>query len=148
MFSNLSLLLLNFLLTSFLTGLIWFVQVVHYPIFSRVSPESFSAFHAAHMHLTGRVVILPMLAELGLAFVLAFRLGGWMSWTCLVLVLVAWFSTFLLSVPAHSQLGNGFDLPTIQRLVSTNWIRCWAWTIRAALLFFMLLHFFEQHLKG
>lgn len=146
--STLFLLLLNLLFTGFMTGLIWFVQIVHYPIFARVAPDYFRGFHAAHMSLTGRVVILPMLIELGLAFVLAFRVSGWMSWAALALVGVAWLSTFLFSVPAHGQLGEGFNAEAITRLVATNWIRCWAWTLRAGLLVYMVVRFFLEQQVG
>lgn len=146
LYSSLVLLLGNLVVTGFLTGLIWFVQVVHYPIFARVRPENFHIFHAAHMSLTGKVVILPMLAELGLAFVLAFREGSWLAWLALGLVGVAWLSTFFLSVPAHGALGKGFDAAAIERLVSTNWIRCWAWTIRTGVIAYLILRFFEQNL--
>ena len=45
--------------TLFMTGLIWFVQVVHYPLFDRVDPDSFRRYHADHTIATGFVVILP-----------------------------------------------------------------------------------------
>ena len=64
------LLISNLMITGFLTGLIWFVQVVHYPIFGNVKPENFPNFHHAHTFLTGKVVALPMLIELVLAIVL------------------------------------------------------------------------------
>ena len=44
--------------TLFMTGLIWFVQVVHYPLFSEVEPGDFLRYHAAHPRRTTRVVLL------------------------------------------------------------------------------------------
>jgi hypothetical protein len=38
------LLLANLVLTAFLTGLIWFVQVVHYPIFLQVKEADSAPF--------------------------------------------------------------------------------------------------------
>ena len=52
-----------------MTGVIWFVQVVHYPLFARVAPESFTTYHAAHVRRTSWVVVGPMLLELLSAFV-------------------------------------------------------------------------------
>lgn len=140
MFSLQFLLLINLTLTAFLTGLIWFVQVVHYPIFLRVRPENFTAFHQAHTGLTSQVVILPMLLELGFAFALAFKENtGIMAWFAFALVGIPWASTFFLSVPLHNALHTtGYDPSLIQRLVNTNWIRCWAWTLRTGLLCWML----------
>ncbi|MGF1533087.1 MAG: hypothetical protein ACFCUI_05255 [Bernardetiaceae bacterium] len=132
------LLLANLLVSAFLTGLIWFVQVVHYPIFSRVSPENFIRFHETHTALTGRLVVLPMLLELALGLVLALSHPHWTTWLALALVVVAWLSTFFLSVPLHGQLHGGFDAEAITRLVQTNWIRCLAWTARALLLLWLV----------
>ena len=56
-------LLVNVASTLVLVGLIWFVQVVHYPLFARIGMEEFSRYHAAHTRATTRVVALPMLAE-------------------------------------------------------------------------------------
>ena len=50
--------------TLFMVGLTWFVQVVHYPLFSRVDPDSFPAYHEEHSARTTWVVAAPMLIEL------------------------------------------------------------------------------------
>ncbi|MDX1579501.1 MAG: hypothetical protein R3266_13530, partial [Gemmatimonadota bacterium] len=44
-------------------GLIWFVQVVHYPLLARTDGSAFRAAHRFHTDRTGRVVIPLMLAE-------------------------------------------------------------------------------------
>jgi hypothetical protein len=49
--------------TLFMVGVIWFVQVIHYPLFSRVGPEKFSVYSEAHSRLTTYVVGSPMLVE-------------------------------------------------------------------------------------
>jgi hypothetical protein len=52
--------------TLFMIGVIWFVQVVHYPLFSRVGPEKFSLYSEAHSRLTTYVVGPPMLVGKGI----------------------------------------------------------------------------------
>ena len=47
------------------------------------------------------------------------------------LVLVVWCSTFTLQVPIHKRLQAGKDKSKIKRLVSTNWIRTIAWSLKA-----------------
>ena len=47
--------------TSALFGLIWIVQVVHYPLFGRVGREGFAAYESAHR---GRKTILGKIAQL------------------------------------------------------------------------------------
>ncbi len=58
-----------------LLGLIWTIQVVHYPLFKEVGKESFIAYHERHMRFITWVVGLLMLAEVGSAAVLL-NLGG------------------------------------------------------------------------
>ena len=49
--------------TLIMVGVIWFVQVVHYPLFSRVGPEKFSLYTEAHPRLATYVVGPPLLVE-------------------------------------------------------------------------------------
>jgi uncharacterized membrane protein len=136
----------------FLAGLIWFVQVVHYPLFARVGSESFHRYHLEHSRLTTFVVAGPMLAEAGLALWILFvrppAVPAWAGWLGAVLVAVVWLSTAFLQVPKHRQLGRGFSGPAQQALVRTNWIRTWAWTGRALLSLFMLWRALAQTAAG
>lgn len=118
----------------FMTGLIWFVQVVHYPLLSRVGTES-TRYHAAHMTRTGWVVAAPMLSELVSSVSLSLLGVGpaWQRWPGLALLAIIWGATALLLVPAHDALSRGFDPAVHRRLVATNWIRTAAWTGRSAL---------------
>ena len=68
------LLLLNAAATLFMTGLIWFVQVVHYPLFGSVGDGGFDRYAALHARRTTWVVGPPMLLELVTSFGLVFRL--------------------------------------------------------------------------
>jgi hypothetical protein len=118
----------------FMTGLIWFVQVVHYPLLARVGSES-TAYQIAHMKRTTGVVAVPMLAELTSGVVLA-ALGtgpAWQRWPATVLLAVVWLATLTLLVPAHDALARGFDGRIHRRLVAANWLRTVAWTLRSAL---------------
>jgi hypothetical protein len=46
-----------------MTGLIWFVQVVHYPLFRAVGSSGYAAYQERHMRLTKVVVVPRMLLE-------------------------------------------------------------------------------------
>ncbi len=125
------LLLVNAAATLFMTGVIWFVQIVHYPLFARVGAGVFSDYERDHAQRTGWVVGVPMLVELAAAVATAVVLGGALAWVGLALLVVVWLSTGLLQVPAHRRLQRGFDAATHRRLVATNWVRTVAWTTRA-----------------
>jgi hypothetical protein len=130
------LLLLNFGLAAYLTGVIWTVQLVHYPSFAQAARETFPAFHRQHSSRISWVVLGPMVLELGLAIWLAWqgRALGQGVWWALGLVLLIWAATFLLSVPFHNRLARGYDYVAIDGLVRTNWLRTLAWTARLGVL--------------
>ena len=121
----------------YMCGLIWFVQVVHYPLHGMVGTDSFVRYQAAHVRRTAWVVIGPMLVELFSALLLIACIPKEKYYALPIvgglLLLKAWVGTALLSVPAHRKLEQGFDDKAHLRLVSTNWVRTFAWTVRAPL---------------
>jgi uncharacterized membrane protein len=121
-----------------MTGLIWFVQVVHYPLLRAVGSSGYAAYQEQHVRLTSLVVAPLMLLEAATALWLVYDRPGFVSsaqaWTGLGLLAVIWSSTALLSVPRHEALRHGFDASAHAALVATNWIRTAAWTGRSVLL--------------
>lgn len=115
-----------------LFGLIWTIQLSHYPAFQFIEDEKFLAFHQHHTSSITLVVMPLMLLELALSIWLVYQ-QGW-NWSIpLFLVIAIWASTFLIQIPLHHQLGSGKDLTIIQKLVYTNWIRTILWTTKALL---------------
>ena len=124
--------------TLFMCGLIWFVQVVHYPLFSRVGHDAFPEYERRHVRWTGFVVGGPMIVELIAAAALAAVDGGVLAWLGLAMLGVIWLSTWRWQVPAHRALGHGFDAVAHRRLVRTNWVRTIAWSLRAPIALLLL----------
>ena len=129
--------LLHAVATLAMVAIIWFVQCVHYPLFQFVGAAAFTSYEAAHVQRITWLVAPTMFVELGTALVLAVlgspRLSSWELWVGLGLLAVIWGSTFLLQVPIHGQLREGFDGRSLRRLVATNWVRTVAWTGRGVL---------------
>lgn len=119
--------------TWFMVGLIWFVQVVHYPGFAAVPDEAFAEYAGKHVHRTGFVVGPPMLVEAGSAIALVYLYPTALAWIAFALLFLVWISTAALSVPAHDRLQKSRDPAVIRRLVRTNWVRTIAWSIRGLL---------------
>lgn len=124
-----------------MVGLIWFVQVVHYPLFAKVDRASFTAYEQRHTALTTWVVAPPMLIEGATAVTLFwFRppsVEASSVWIGIGLLLVVWSSTALIQVPCHHVLSHNFDSKVHQRLVWTNWLRTVAWSLRGLLVLYM-----------
>lgn len=130
--------------TLFMTAVIWFVQVVHYPLFAQVGPSAFPSYEAAHVRRITFVVMPAMLLELGTAVALvgfgSAQLGPVAAATGLGLLVVIWGSTGLIQVPLHSRLGQAHSEALVSRLVMSNWVRTGAWTARAAIVVVGLAH--------
>ena len=127
-----------------MTGLIWFVQIVHYPLFARVGDDAFVSYARRHATLTGYVVGGPMLLELitaSAALVPSLRpnfMSAVQSICSVVLLAMIWATTGLLQVPLHERLGLARDGALIEQLVRGNWIRTVGWSLRSLLLLLWL----------
>ena len=126
-----------------MVGLIWMVQIVHYPLFDQVGEEDFVAYQKRHQTRTTFVVGPPMLTEAFSSVLLAWYppTGAKMSLILagIALVFVIWISTAAIQVPCHGKLVEGFDEKVHRRLVRSNWIRTIAWTARGVLTVWILL---------
>lgn len=133
----------HLLLTWLMTGVIWMVQLVHYPLFSYVERERFSAFESQHTARISWIVMPAMLLELASAVWLVWApvgmLGARLGWLNVSILAGIWLSTFLFSVPQHTRLHRGFSEEAHARLVQTNWFRTCLWSIRAVGLGWVLL---------
>ena len=125
----------HLLSTTAMVGLIWFVQVVHYPLFAAVGTDQFLAYEAAHTRRTSWVVGPFMAVEGAMALtLLAFPgdgLGRALPLLGVALLGIVHASTVLLQVPAHRRLSAKADAATMRRLVASNWIRTVGWSARA-----------------
>ncbi len=134
-----ALLLSHALATWGMVAVIWFVQVVHYPLFAAVGLDAFVRYEALHTSRISLIVMPLMIAELAGAAALALSpeplpfAGRTERVVGLGLVLAIWASTFLLSVPEHGRLAGGFDADAHRRLVATNWVRTVLWSARGVL---------------
>ncbi len=132
------LLLANLAATWTMVGVIWTIQIVHYPLFDRVGAAGFPRYAADHNALITLVVGPTMLLEAATTALLLLawptELPGWMPWVGAALLAIIWGATAFLSVPQHTILGAGFDEAAYRALVGTNWVRTIAWTLRGALM--------------
>ncbi len=123
-------------------GIIWFAQIVHYPLFSRVGKDSFTEYQTANLFLTILVVIPLQGIELLTALLLVWNPPAGIlplqTWINLVLIGITWLSTATLQVPSHFKLSRGYETKTFNLLVSSNWIRTVMWSVRGGIVFWML----------
>lgn len=133
-----SVLVLGTAATWAMVGLIWMVQLVHYPMLARLSALSPVASAVEHQRRIAWVVGPLMAVEAATALILLVdrpaTIGVASAWVAAALLGAALLSTALVQVPLHSQLAQGHDERVARRLITTNWVRTAAWTGRGALL--------------
>jgi hypothetical protein len=137
-------LILNLVLASFLCGLIWTIQLVHYPGFMKVGKQGFIDYQAFHMRsitvIVGPMMVLELMAATWLAVQGGFNPINWGIISSLVIVVALWAITFFGASPVHYNLyNNGYDPELIRKLVNINWSRTILWTIRTILLGWMVI---------
>ena len=135
-------LLLHVAATLAMVGLIWFVQIVHYPLFSRVGRDCFRRYEMDHQRLVAWIVAPGMLTELATAIMLLWYrpvgLEPTTIWFGIALLASIWLVTYTIQVPQHASLVLAYDEGLQRRLVRGNWYRTAAWSARGALVIWMV----------
>jgi len=116
------------ILAAFNWGAICFVSVVHYPLFADVHEAVFVKYHQKHVSRTtlllGTTLSLEMVLQVLWFFEGPKDLSRGLPLSFLGL---GWLITFLVSVPQHRKLEQGFSKKAHQILMVSNWGRvvCW-----------------------
>jgi hypothetical protein len=134
--------LLHLVATSAMCGIIWLVQLVHYPTFHYVDSLRATSFEVFHQNAITPIVLPLMLLEMatfGLLFKQGERDRGFLCSG--VILAIVWLSTFLIQTPIHQQLVLGFNPDLIAKLILTNWIRTLGWSVRMILIFRLISRF-------
>ena len=137
-------LLIHFVATAFMTGVIWIVQVVTYPQLHLVPRDHFITYEKSHMKRIGLIVGPMMLIEFFTALYLFVK--GLIPeivivpfyWS-LALGITIGLSTAILQAPIHGQLAvEGKVDQKINRLINSNWIRTVCWSGRTLLIAYII----------
>ena len=112
-----------------MAGLIWTMQLVHYPSLDGASPSAFEL----NVRRTRLLVAPVMMVELAAAVLLAaappFGRGA-EALIGLGLLILVWASTVFVQYPLHRRLAAAWDMNDYARLRRTNWARVAIWTVR------------------
>ena len=136
-------LVLHLVSTCIMVGVIWFVQLVHYPLLAVVPVESAKQVAEKHQKWTGIVVGPPMAVE-GVSTLILWAntpsgVWWWLTWANGACLAVALLCTIFLSVPRHARMVEAPDAQVGKELVLTNWPRTIAWTMCGFLAAVMLI---------
>lgn len=129
---------LNLFATSAMFGIIWMVQLVHYPMFQGIHVNSFQHWHRFHSNKITFIVAPLMICELILSVLLCWSRPETLFILSLVLTVAIWLTTFGVSVPLHNRLAKilvedvGERDLLITRLIRTNWSRTILYSVKVA----------------
>ena len=134
--------LFNLVLSFIAVGLIWTIQLVHYPSMRYISKDKFPKYHNFHSIRISILAMPLMLAELVTSIMLWYQNFNNAIQAVflinLIIVVFIWFSTFLIQVPLHNTLSKEKDTKKLSKLICTNWVRTILWTGRSVLMILFL----------
>ncbi len=117
-----------------LFGLIWTIQLVHYPAFLKIERIDFEVFSRFHSRKISLIVVPLMLIEFVSGILLLIFFPSIVIASNFLGIITIWISTIFLSMPLHRKIASGKDLAAIEKLIKTNWPRTITWTLRTFLL--------------
>ena len=138
-----TLLLANTAATFTMLGLIWFVQLVHYPLMTLL-PEPVALLFAARHQLrttwiVGPVMFVEAVTGLLVIFIHPPGMHPAIAVVGFLLILFIFYRTGAVHVPQHRALARDHDCSTCEELVRSNWLRTLAWTIRGGLVLLLIV---------
>ena len=138
-----TILVINSVATWIMVGVIWIVQLVHYPLLALVGTDRSVEVAVRHQRAISFVVGPPMAVEGVTSLVLLVNRPDsvplWMPWAGSASLGIALLCTVLLSVPRHARMAAAPDATVGAELVRTNWPRTIAWSTHGAVCLAMLL---------
>ena len=134
-------LLIHLACTFVMIGLMWFNQLVHYPLIGQVVQYQSGAYEKTRLRLATWVIAPPMLLEFTTAGLLVWKPSGFVEpaavWTNFSLLILVWLITATQQAPKHEILCIDFVAHTHKTLLIVNWIRTIIWTIRGLFLLYL-----------
>ena len=129
--------LTHLVFTSIMVGIIWVIQLVHYPSFYFIQKDIFVSFQKFHMDKIAIIVAPVMLIELITGILLIYmetNIDIVLSISLFILIAI-WVLTAIYFYKAHQNLMSGYNEEIISQLIKLNWIRTILWTFRLILFF-------------
>lgn len=121
-----------------MTGVIWLIQLIHYPSFLYIREDQFQIFIRKHQSRMSWIVVAPMFLEWITLILILKNIHDstqYFLWIFNMVALIGiWISTFAIQVPIHQKLLQHCSPILMARLIQTNWIRTILWSLRLVLI--------------
>ena len=125
-------LIIHLIATSVMVGVIWVIQLVHYPSFHFIELKQYTTFQRFHMSRISYVVIPAMLTELFTLILIIISMDqiDTLVLASAILLIFIWLITAVFFSGIHQKLTLGYDQTVVDKLVKLNWGRTLLWTLR------------------
>ena len=134
-------LIIHLIATSVMVGVIWVIQLVHYPSFHFIELKQYTTFQRFHMSRISYVVIPAMVTELFTLILILISVDhiDTLVAASAILLIFIWLMTALFFSGVHQKLTLGYDQTIVDKLVKLNWGRTLLWTLRLLLISIYIL---------
>ena len=130
---------LHIIATSMMIGVIWIIQLVHYPSFYYIDRNRYELFQDFHMRNISWIVFPTMSVELITGILLiqspVFGHSNKLFFISMIFLALIWLLTATLFISIHKNLSKGFNEHIINKLVNLNWLRTILWSLRIVFIF-------------
>ena len=125
-------LIIHLIATSVMVGVIWIIQLVHYPSFHFIELKQYTTFQRFHMSRISYVVIPAMVTELFTLILIIISMDqiDTLVLASAILLIFIWLITAVFFSGIHQKLTLGYDQTVVDKLVKLNWGRTLLWTLR------------------
>ena len=115
-----------------MVGVIWIIQLVHYPSFHFIEPNQYTTFQRFHMSRISYVVIPAMVTEIFTLILIIISIDqvNLIILASALLLIVIWLMTAVFFSGVHQKLKLGYDQAVVEKLIKLNWGRTLLWTLR------------------
>ena len=134
-------LIIHLIATSVMVGVIWVIQLVHYPSFHFIELKQYTTFQRFHMSRISYVVIPAMVTELFTLILIIISMDqiDTLVLASAILLIFIWLITAVFFSGVHQKLTLGYDQTVVDKLVKLNWGRTLLWTLRLLLISIYML---------
>ena len=134
-------LIIHLIATSVMVGVIWIIQLVHYPSFHFIELKQYTTFQRFHMSRISYMVIPAMLTELFTLILIVISMDqiDTLVLASAILLIFIWLMTAVFFSGVHQKLTLGYDQTVVDKLVKLNWGRTILWTLRLLLISIYML---------
>ena len=134
-------LIIHLIATSVMVGVIWIIQLVHYPSFHFIELKQYTTFQRFHMSRISYMVIPAMLTELFTLILIVISMDqiDTLVLASAILLIFIWLMTAVFFSGVHQKLTLGYDQTVVDKLVKLNWGRTLLWTLRLLLISIYML---------